>query len=146
MNRKTFIFAVALFMSAATSTAFAAGVGFHAGMSIDPDDVLIGVRWKSDPIEESIYIVPSAEVGFGDITMIAGNVDAHYQFKTSSDLVPYAGLGLTVNWFDFDGGSDTEVGGAILGGVYFNPKWFFEAKIGLGDVPDAKLLVGFMTP
>jgi hypothetical protein len=42
------------------------------------------------------------------------------------------GGGLTLNWFDFDGGSNTELGGSILGGLYIIEKFFFEAKIGLG--------------
>ena len=144
MNRKLSVIAVALVISAAAAPAFA-GLGFHAGMSIDPDDLLLGVRFKTHPIEENIYIVPSVEVGFGDITMIAGNLDGHYVFQTEK-YQPYVGAGITLNWFDFDGGSDTEFGGSILGGIQINTKWFFEAKIGLGDVPDAKLVVGFETP
>lgn len=130
-------------LAATAATPAFAGLGLHAGMSIDPDDFLIGVRFKSHPLAESIYIVPSAEVGFGDVTMIAGNLDGQYVFKTSSELKPYAGAGLTINWFDFDGGSDTEFGGSILGGIYLKPEVFFEAKIGLGDVPDWKLVVGW---
>lgn len=142
MKRIVIGFAGLLLAVAAVTPAFA-GLGLHAGMSVNPDDFLFGVRFKSHPLAEAIFIVPSAEVGFGDITMVAGNVDAHYVFKTSSDLKPYAGGGFTVNWFDFDGGSDTEVGGSILGGVYFNERMFFEAKVGLGDVPDWKLVVGW---
>jgi hypothetical protein len=39
--------------------------------------------------------------------------------------------------------SDTEVGGSILGGIYLKPEVFLEAKIGLGDVPDWKIYVGW---
>jgi len=91
--------------------------------------------------------VPNVEVGFGDITMIAGNLDGHYNFKTSSEYKPYIGAGFTINWFDPDeGDSNTEVGGSILGGIQLNSKWFFETKIGLGDVPDWKFIVGFEKP
>lgn len=133
----------ALFLVAALATPASARLGLQAGASIDPDDFLIGVHFKSHPIEESLFVVPSVEVGFGDITMIAGNLDLHYEFKTDSKWSPYAGGGLTINWFDFDGGSDTEVGGSLLGGVDLNERIYFEAKIGLGDVPDLKLLVGW---
>jgi hypothetical protein len=121
-------------------------LGFHAGASIEPDAFLVGLRFASHPIEEYFVIVPSVEVGFGDATMVAGNLDAHYRFKTSSKYAPYAGAGLTINWFDYDAGSDTEFGGSILGGIQLNEKWFFETKIGLGDVPDWKFLVGFEKP
>jgi len=141
---KKWIIAVGVFsLLAIASVPSFAGVGLQAGLSVDPDDFLIGVHFRSRDLAENLYVVPSVEAGFGDVTMIAGNLDAHYQFKTSSDLRPYVGGGITVNWFDFDGGSDTEVGGSILGGIDLTPKIYFETKIGLGDVPDWKFLVGF---
>jgi hypothetical protein len=145
MNRKTLIAAVTLFVTAASTPAFAAGLGLHAGMTIDPDDFLIGVRWNIPLEQPPISIVPSVEAGFGDITMIAGNLDAHYVFQTDK-YQPYVGGGITLNWFDFEGESETEFGGSILGGIKFNPTWAFEAKIGLGDVPDAKLMVVYNMP
>lgn len=147
MNRKSLLIVSALMVLGAAAPAFA-GLGFHAGASIDPDDVLIGVRFKSHPIEEYFTIVPNAEVGFGDVTMIAGNLDGHFNFKTDSQYKPYVGAGFTVNWFDGEGDADsnTEVGGSILGGVMLNEKWFGEIKIGLGDVPDWKFIVGFEKP
>jgi hypothetical protein len=120
-----------------------AGPGVHLGASVNPDDFLIGLRFRSHPIAEAIYVVPNAEVGFGDVTQIAGNLDAYYSFKTSSELRPYAGGGLTLTWYDFDGGSDTQFGGSILGGIYVKPAVFFEAKLGLGDTPDWKFIVGW---
>jgi hypothetical protein len=145
MNRKTWMAAIVLAVTAASTPAFAAGVGLHAGMTIDPDNFLIGVRWNFPMAEPPINIVPSVEAGFGDITMIAGNLDAHYVFQTG-DVQPYVGGGITLNWFDFEGDSSTEFGGSILGGVKFNPTWGAEAKIGLGDVPDAKVMVVYTMP
>ena len=120
-----------------------AGVGLQAGLSLSPDDFIVGAHWKSKPLAESLVWVPSVEAGFGDVTMIAGNVDLHYEFKTKSELAPYAGGGATLNWFDFDGGSETDFGGSILGGIQLNAQMFLEAKVGLGDVPDWKFLVGW---
>lgn len=146
MKRMTRTVIVALLLSAAATPAFA-GLGFHVGGAFDPDMFLVGVRFRSHPIEQNFYIVPNAEVGFGDnVTMVAGNLDGQYRFNTDSKYAPYAGAGISINWFDFDGGSDTEFGGCILGGIALNEKWFFEAKIGLGDVPDVKLIVGFEKP
>jgi len=133
---------VTLLLVAAATPAFA-GLGLQAGASVNPDDFIFGIRFKSHPLAESIFIVPSVEVGFGDVTMIAGNLDAHYKFKTSSKYAPYIGGGITLNWFDFDGGSDTEFGGSILGGIQLNDRFFFETKVGLGDVPDWKFLIGW---
>lgn len=142
MNRMMRFSVVSLFLVAAATPAFA-GLGLQAGGSVNPDDFLFGVRFKTHPLAESIFVVPSVEVGFGDVTMIAGNLDGHYKFKTDSKYAPYVGAGITLNWFDFDGGSDTEFGGSILGGVQLNEKFFFETKVGLGDVPDWKFLLGW---
>ena len=119
-----------------------AGVGLHFGLTVNPDDFLLGVHFQSRPVGERLTLVPSAEVSFGDATMVAGNLDLHYAFKTSSDLAPYAGGGITLNWFDNDSGSETDFGGSILGGIMLTPKFFLEGKVGLGDVPDWKFYVG----
>jgi len=122
------------------SPAFA-GVGLHAGMTLDPDDFLIGVHFKSKPMAENLSLVPSVEAGFGDVTMVAGNLDLHYEVGTSKTR-PYLGGGITLNWFDFEGESETDFGGSILGGLSLSEKYFFETKFGLGDVPDWKIYVG----
>jgi len=145
MNRKLLTLVTVLMLTAVATPVFA-GIGFHAGLSIDPDDFIIGARFKSHPIEERLFVVPSLTAGFGDITMFGGDLDLQYKFATSSRYAPYAGGGLTIFWYDFDGGSNTEVGGNILGGVMLDEKWFLEAKIGLGDIPDFRLIVGFESP
>ncbi len=146
MNRKSLLITSAFLVLVAATPVFA-GPGIHLGASVNPDDFLIGLRFQSKPIETNFTIVPNVELGFGDVTMIAGNLDAHFNFNTSSEYKPYAGAGLTLNWFDWEGNSDTGFGGSILGGIQLNAKWFFEAKIGLGDeVPDWKFVVGFEKP
>jgi hypothetical protein len=132
---------------AAQPAAAKGNMGGYIGFCLDPDDFMLGLRWTNPLSEEGLYLVPSAEVGFGDFTMIAGNLDLHYRFKGSSSTKFYAGGGLTLNWFDFEGGSDTEFGGSVLGGILLKPmnsgkQPFFEVKLGLGDVPDAKFIAG----
>ena len=126
----------------ASSSAFA-GLGLQAGLSLDPDDFIAGLNWTLDPLAKNLYLVPSAEVGFGDVTMFMGNLDLHYRFQTSSKLAPYAGGGATFAFYDFDGGSQSEFGGSILGGLMITPQIGLEAKFGLGDVPDFKFLAKF---
>lgn len=144
--RRMFVFPLALLALLAFAAPAFAGVGLHGGFSVDPDDFLIGVHFQSKPVAEDLRFVPSAEVGFGDVTMIAGNADLHYMFKTSSSKKPYAGAGFTINWFDFEGDSETDFGGSILGGLSLNEKYFLEAKVGLGDVPDWKFIIGVSIP
>jgi len=110
---------------------------------------MLGIHFRTAPIEgKELYIVPSVEVGFGDATMIALNGDLHWLFDLDSKVDPYVGGGITINWFDTDNGnSDTEVGGSVLGGLMLGNTslgpMFAELKLGLGDVPDAKILVGW---
>jgi hypothetical protein len=146
MSRRLVLAALAVVALVFAAPAYAKGtIGLRAGLSLDPDDFVAGIHFRTDPIAENLFIVPSIEVGFGDVTMIAGNADLHYVFNTESKLKPYLGGGMTLNWFDGEGGadSDTEFGGSILGGIKLTPKMFLEAKLGLGDVPDAKFMVGW---
>lgn len=121
-----------------------AGAGLHFGMTVDPDDFLIGLHFKGRTTP--VRLVPSVEAGVGDVTMIAGNLDLHFVPRSRSDVVPYVGGGLTINWFDYGGGSDTDFGGSVLGGATLNSKYFMEAKVGLGNVPTLKFCLGARLP
>ncbi len=148
----TFVLCLVLFAFAAVlappALASGSSVGVRTGLALDPDDFLIGLHFRTGPLAKDLHFVPSVEAGFGDATMIAGNLDLHYIFNSDSKLAPYAGGGLTLNWFDTDGGSsDVEFGGSLLGGILLGDtslgSMFFETKIGLGDVPDWKFVVGW---
>ncbi len=134
-------------LALAPHPAAAGDIGLRTGFALNPDDFVIGAHYRTPPIADNLYFVPSAEVGFGDVTMLAFNADLHYVFEVKSRLAPYAGAGMTINWFDFAGGSSTEVGGGLIGGVLLGQtkhgRLFFELKLGLGDVPDAKFMVGW---
>lgn len=136
------VFAAIAVIVAFTAAPAHAGPGIHLGLSLDPDNFLAGLHWQERAVSEDVAFRPSAEVGFGDVTMIGGNLDLLYIFPTGSDARPYAGGGFTVNWFDFKSGSSTEVGGSILGGFSLNPNLFLEGKLGLGDTPEWKFYVG----
>jgi hypothetical protein len=146
MRRMGVISVLAIALIAFAAPAFA-GVGLHVGLSLSPDDFLVGLNFHSKPVAPNMVLVPSVEAGFGDNTMFAGNLDLHYYFKTSSDLAPYAGGGITLNWFDNGAAeSETDFGGSLLGGISLSAKYFLEAKLGLGDTPDWKIFVGAHMP
>ncbi len=118
------------------------GAGLQIGWAIDPDAFLVGFHYNARPLGEEMDLVPSIDFGWGDnVFMIIPNLDAHYVLKTSSDLRPYIGAGLSFPWYDFEGGDgDWEFGGALIGGIHINPNMAFEAKYGLGDTPDWKFI------
>jgi hypothetical protein len=125
--------------------------GIRAGLSVDPDQFLFGAHLNVAPVGRNVYIVPSLEAGLGDdLFTLSFNGDVQYRFDVSrgSEVRPYAGGGLALYYVDVDrGGSDTEVGVNVLGGIFFgrasgNPM-FVEAKAGLSDeVPDWKFIFG----
>jgi hypothetical protein len=126
-------------------------VGLHGGFSSGPDQFIIGPHLNLSPIADNLYIVPGAEVGFGDdVTTIAFNGDLQYRFEVHDSKVrPYAGGGLGLIWFDPDGpaDSDTNLGVHILGGIFFGQlngqPMFVDVKAGLTDeVPDWKFQFG----
>ena len=126
--------------------------GLHGGFSSNPDQFIVGPHVNLDAVGEHLYIVPSGEVGFGDhVTSLSFNGDLQYRFVVHDSKVhPYAGGGLSLYYFNVNGGggSDTNLGVDILGGIFFgeaNGKpLFVDFKAGLTDrVPDWKLQFGF---
>jgi hypothetical protein len=126
-------------------------VGLHGGFSSGPDQFIIGPHLNLSPIADNLYIVPGAEVGFGDdVTTLAFNGDLQYRFEVhDSEVRPYAGGGVALVWFDPDGpgDSDTNLGVHILGGIFFGKlngqPMFVDVKAGLTDeVPDWKFQFG----
>jgi hypothetical protein len=148
--RVTFLALICL--AAAVSTARAeTRVGIRGGLSVDPDQVLVGLSFQPPAIAQNLYIVPNIEAGFGDdLFSLAFNGDLQYQFGHSGGVRPYAGGGLALTYWNADnGGDDTELGVNALGGLLFDRSSgapiFLEMKLGLSDeVPDFKFVVGLM--
>jgi hypothetical protein len=124
--------------------------GVRVGFSSSPDQVVMGGQLELSPVGENVYIIPSGELGLGDnATTLAFNGDVQYRFRTHSEVRPYAGGGLSVFYVNLDngGGSDTNLGMNVLGGIFFNRNsrtpMFVEAKAGLtNEVPDWKFIFG----
>jgi len=123
--------------------------GFRVGFSSSPDQVLVGGQFELSPVAENLYIIPSGEVGFGDhATTLSFNGDIQYRFEVHSEVRPYAGGGISVYYVNVDGGgSDTNLGADVLGGIFFNRNssnpMFVDVKLGLTDeVPDWKFIYG----
>ena len=145
------VFAATILLLFASASAARADVsaGVRGGLSVDPDQVLFGGHLEFPRIADRLYVVPSAEAGFGDdLFTLSFNGDLQYRFKVRSEVRPYAGGGLSLYFVDSDfGGSDTQLGVNILGGIFFGRRasrpMFIEAKVGLTDeMPDWKFLFG----
>jgi hypothetical protein len=140
--------AIALFLAASPAHADPMRFGAQAGLSVNPDQFVFGLHGTM-PISSMIDFAPGFELGAGSSAFtIALNGDLHVNLSTDSSLRPYVGGGLT--YYNFNpsggGGSSSNVGGSLLGGIWLGRKtgtpFFLEAKVGLGDVPDFKAMIG----
>ena len=141
----------------------ALGWGPHVGLTVDPDQIHLGVHLQVGPPQPGVRFRPAFDLGFGDnVTAIALNFDAVCLLRTRDPrLMPYLGAGIGANYYDFDrgvsarrrddrdegDGSDVEPGVNLLGGFDWRLRggahFFGEARIGLVDAPDLKLTIGW---
>jgi opacity protein-like surface antigen len=130
------------------------GWGPRVGLTMDPDQVHVGMHMDYGVFGPRVRFQPNVEAGFGDnLTLIAFNFEAAYRFRDRWDAwTPYLGGGLGLNWVNWDSGygngdSDTDIGASLLGGIERGLKngnrFFLEAKLGLADSPDAKFTAGW---
>ena len=134
-----------LFSAAAATPARAqARAGVQGGLSLDPDQVFFGGHIETSPLVDRLRFRPNVDIGLGDnLTLIAFNFDFTYAFTAGRPWNLYAGAGPSINWFDFDGGSQTDGGFNILVGAKNRDGMFFEMKVGMVDSPDLKFGVGY---
>jgi hypothetical protein len=131
------------------------GIGPRVGFSVDPDQIVIGGHAVIGEIVTNLTFDPSFEIGFGDdLSVISLNFDMHYHFEIrDTEWRPYAGAGIGIHFIEadlpppFQDDSNTEVGGSLILGAgvptQAGNRFFGEAKFGLGDVPEIKMVVGW---
>lgn len=126
--------------------------GARVGFSQEPDQIVGGLQIITGQVLKIGRFSPSFDLGLGDnVTSIAVNGDFYLPLfnPPKSDLKFFAAFGPTLFYWSHDkGGSDTEIGisGSVgltspMGGSHL---YSLELKLGFGDVPDLKLLFGFM--
>ena len=129
------------------------GVGFRGGLTVDPDQVHVGLHLDLGEFVKNLRFQPNLEIGFDDDLFIAAiNGEVNYLFQAIGEWVPYLGGGIGINFIDnghgrFDDNDDVEVGLNLLGGLEKvigedGRKFFGEIKLGFGDTPDFKLTFG----
>ncbi len=123
--------------------------GIRAGYSSKPDQFVIGAQADMGEIYRRVRIVPSIDAGFGDhLTTFAFNGDVQLFVplpKSMSSLYGIAGPTLMI-WTPEAGDGDTEIGLTLGLGARMplgNSGWYnVEARFGIGDIPDVKVLLG----
>jgi len=125
--------------------------GVRAGYGRKPDQFVIGVQADLGRVHRWIHFVPSIDAGFGDeMTTITFNGDLKAYLplpKSSASLYALGGPALTI-WSPKDGDGDTEIGAYLGAGARMalgESGWYnLEARFGLGDVPDLRILLGVL--
>ena len=155
MKRLALAIAALTLTGASLASAQSEEIGPRVGLSINPDQFVVGGQMQF-PLTDvhGLAISPSLELGVGDnVTVVEINTDLLYHFENAGPRWnPYVGGGLGIAFFDANngGGSQTELGVNLLGGLRFRQRsgshLFTELRLGIGDVPDAKVLVGWNFP
>jgi len=137
------------------------GLGARMGFGIDPDQFVVGVQ---SLLGRSLVFrfAPSFDLGLGDdATTYTFNGDFVFHLGVpKSRWRAYVGAGVGVAYWNFEeklglagsqsqpSADDTEIGVNVLGGVRRATEgWMnfnLEARFGLGDLPDFRLLVGVL--
>lgn len=142
MRRNTVVsifVAVAVVVLARPAAAQGHGFGVRGGVSIEPDQVYVGVHYETAPIVDRVHFKPNLEIGFGeDLTSIALNFEGIYKFEDQGSWRAYAGGGPALNISKLDDDSDTGAGFNLLGGIETDRRLAFEVKFGLADSPTVK--------
>jgi hypothetical protein len=133
--------------------------GVRGGLAANPDQFAFGAHVDLGRLNESLRFQPSAELGWGNGVLLgSANFDLHYLFG-GHRYRPYAGGGLGLNAIDvrngFGQGSglDLEPVVNLVGGLEWgtSPKrarsrapyrYLAEARVGMGDTPELKLVFG----
>ncbi len=155
MNTKVAVVSVAILaLGFATSSAAQEQTGIRVGVSDDPNQFVFGGHIETSPLLDSLVFRPNAEIGLGnDLVLIALNLEFAYKIPLEENpWTAYVGAGPALNILSFgdnDGrgrgrdGTDVEGGFNILLGVEHDEGLFTEFKIGAGDSPDLKFIVGY---
>jgi hypothetical protein len=124
-------------------------VGFTGGVSIDPEQAVVGVFWRSPELGGRFHIRPGVEGGFGnDIRLGTINIDFIARFPLGAsrwDLVQGGGPSIVLRRLDAAGRRETDVGagGSYVIGFAHESGFLGEFRIGGGNVPSLKIGAGW---
>ena len=127
-------------------------VAMRLGVSMDPDQFVAGLYTYAGSLTPQVHFMPYADVGLGDdIVVLTGNGDFRFDIVSlrNSPILFYISAGPTVAFWDSDHfDSEVELGASVAFGMTRIPlgatnSLNFEIRVGLGDIPDGKLMVGF---
>ncbi len=144
--------ALALFIFAASSVSAKNSFGVRGGFASTPDQLVIGGQAELGRALQTARFAPSVDVGLGsDLTAWTFNADFRwYLFNLpESGIKFYGAAGPTLLLASAGkGGSDSNLGLSLVAGMRIPMKggrrYNLEARFGIGDIPDFKLMLGIL--
>lgn len=124
-----------------------AALGIRAGVSQEPDQFVAGAQAEFGGLGQAT-IAPSVDLGFGDPgDLTALNLDLRfYLFPLPQTGIQFYGAAGPTAVF-FEGGGE-EIGLSLTAGAKIPMKgtgrYNLEARFGIGDIPDLKVLLGIL--
>jgi hypothetical protein len=150
-HRVIMTLAMLVLLPAAASADSFTYYGPHIGFGQGPDQTVIGGQLQWNGVAPRTAFVPAIDYGFNDLSSVLTlNADVHYNLTYSTAWQPYLGLGAEVDMWHDRGSNDpnqTQTGGHLIVGAATRNRsggrFFTELKLGLGESPDMKMLVGW---
>ena len=122
-------------------------VGFQGGVSIDPEQVFVGVFWESPRIGGRFSLRPGIDGGFGnDIRLATFNIDFIARFAIGNsgwNFVQGGGPTIVIVKDPLFDSTETTAGGSYIIGFSHDGGFFGEFRIGGGNVPNLKMGAGY---
>ncbi len=138
------------FASMAPTTASAGPLGVHAGLALNPDQLLLGAQATLPMRGDKIFIVPQAEFGVFNGGSFVVHLDGEFRLGgKDAGMRPYVGAGGT--WWGYnpegDGETSDTFGVNIVGGIatqkLSGKGKFAEIMFFLDDeLPDFRFVIG----
>ena len=128
------------------SEAFAQGVGFQGGLSVDPERVYFGSHVETGEIGRGLHIRPAIEAAVGgSVTITSVNLDFLFKQRLGASWKLYQGGGPVVHVLRGGDPAQLDVTGGIAGlfGFAHVPTGFFTEIRAGGRAVAVKFGVGF---
>jgi len=127
-----------------TARADAQGVGFQAGVTVDPEQAFVGTHFETGELFQNFRFRPGIDGGFGgDFSLAALNIEFLYHIQIGRSWSLYQGGGPAVVFVRQNERTSTHAGSFITFGFAHENGFFTDFKLGTGTVPTLKFGVGF---
>ena len=121
----------------------AQGVGFQAGVTVDPEQAFVGTHFETGELFQNFRFRPGIDGGFGgDFSLAALNVEFLYHIQIGRSWSLYQGGGPAVVFVRQNDRTSTHAGSFITFGFAHENGFFTDFKLGTGSAPTLKFGVG----